>query len=1428
MPKTLESIMSQVQAEKSKVQDWQSKQSRSIEEEARRTRETIRKQISRAEKEAQDILEATRRAKAKEAKRRELGIEAEVEKYDKTLKDIEKLRKEAISEGYKAKVELGKSEKEVLAKIEQKASEALGEIEKASKEAVKKYEELKKDNVELDTGEWIDKDAFKDLSKEDQKLIIKVGVKEFNKTKEKLFKETYIETGKKDEWVNREFYDSLTKEEQKYLRTHSISEFNHWAEREFKEKHKQLKTGEWIDKKEYEGLSPEQQGILYDKGIEGFQKYYEDQFYDQYVELCKDTDTSITSREKWDKLKPESKQFFVDTIIENSYVLIGEDEHILRSDFEDLPEDEQKVLKNEGFEALEKYVDNKYITTKAGDTLLREEFHSLPFETQQRIDTMGLEGYQKWIDKNYQTLNTGELIEKSSFNILPPAEQQYLRTFGVDKWNAEFNKQLATGEWVNKESFEAMPYDEQKRLNKLGTKGYQSWLDSNFIKLDTGEYYPLVDFNSLSTFDQKLLKSQGIDSYNKIKDREFKAENTLVGVDTEEPHYVSKENYNSLSLEDRQLLKSVGIAQFNQIKDKELQDFIDTLPQESQDFIARNGIEAYNQQLERIETEFTDIQAFGALKGLGHIPQRAELVGKNDKGELEYTIPAFTVREVKAVGLDNFDVNDITLENYRAIAKVCYGDKRYRTIAIGTIGTTVSEDLSYTKYIKNLGLPKAKQKELLGLIGKRYLETTINVFSLIFPPAQALRPDVTLKDISRIDWAIGAANVALIIAVPALGAIGRLTGATGKVVSTVGKTARVAGQIVKAGAVATFPVVTAISWKDMTATQQAIAVALNVAIVGVIYGRPLTRGLKTIAGKIKGSLPEVTKTIDKLSKAVKAGNIAKVKALSKELETLGLKIKGIEGKVITEQARFINRNASVIVKQTAKMPKGSTKYLDQINKDIARLVKSGASGGTISKLPKELFKKADVKPKPEVARQPPRVKIITREALGKTAEQYKRFLRMRIQQWAERGAEPSLAKRIGLTQRVQRITPSVPKTLAPGVAEEASANLLRQIAKEAGIREALQRILANNPTVREALKKIGSGVIVRIPKPNVAPANWQPTLIVKLTKEIINKLIAQWKAMSPSKALQQMLEANLVTVALATNAGAIINIISRANVKLQNRVKSIVSPEIKEAIEQATRTDVSSKTKTANITKAQTLAKTETGILIRAMTKLQSQVKQLAKTLTETKVETKALTKAQVKTQALAKTKAITKAATKAVTKVVTRATTKAKVQEQVKQAVAEQVKAIPSTAVKEAVKTNIATIVSLVTANVTRLRQIKPPPYIPRIRLPDGSKRAMTPEEMAGAVAWKQGFIYKMLYPPYDNMQNSRKPFPGIKIVKGVRSAYKTIIRLGGRVPARIAHDMGIMDVFIITPKKGKPRIEFKRDIKQKTQVAGISMVRR
>ena len=99
---------------------------------------------------------------------------------------------------------------------------------------------------------------------------------------------------------------------------------------------------------------------------------------------------------------------------------------------------------------------------------------------------------------------------------------------------------------------------------------------------------------------------------------------------------------------------------------------------------------------------------------------------------------------------------------------------------------------------------------------------------------------------------------------------------------------------------------------------------------------------------------------------------------------------------------------------------------------------------------------------------------------------------------------------------------------------------------------------------------------------------------------------------------------------------------------------------------------------------------------------------------------------------------------------------------------------------------------------------------------------------ELEASVAWKQGFMYKLIYPPYGkkNIINTREPIKGVKYHTGPESAYRSLTQIKkGELPPVIKRDMGIMDIEItrggtsLSGKKGKPKMTFRQDKKQATK---------
>lgn len=201
---------------------------------------------------------------------------------------------------------------------------------------------------------------------------------------------------------------------------------------------------------------------------------------------------------------------------------------------------------------------------------------------------------------------------------------------------------------------------------------------------------------------------------------------------------------------------------------------------------------------------------------------------------------------------------------------------------------------------------------------------------------------------------------------------------------------------------------------------------------------------------------------------------------------------------------------------------------------------------------------------------------------------------------------------------------------------------------------------------------------------------------------------------------------------------------------------------------------------------------------------------------------------------AKAKIAAGVKAGVGAATSAKLRGATKTDTETAVREAIKEATRV--GTELKAAVVTMVVPMTKVAVVVATRVKLITPIkiklPVRPRIPMPKfiipppmpgASAAGLTLAQRKGAIGWKQGIMYKAIYPPYGehDIVNSRTMIPGIRYAKGAKSAFLSIARVTkGRVPANLARDMGIMDIRISTPAKGRPSIRFAADPKRKTRL--------
>ena len=123
----------------------------------------------------------------------------------------------------------------------------------------------------------------------------------------------------------------------------------------------------------------------------------------------------------------------------------------------------------------------------------------------------------------------------------------------------------------------------------------------------------------------------------------------------------------------------------------------------------------------------------------------------------------------------------------------------------------------------------------------------------------------------------------------------------------------------------------------------------------------------------------------------------------------------------------------------------------------------------------------------------------------------------------------------------------------------------------------------------------------------------------------------------------------------------------------------------------------------------------------------------------------------------------------------------------------------------------------------VTKIPKVPKIPLIPYKGI--AAFEQLTPEQRKGTIVWKQGWYHWALPPPYTqkHLIGSMKPFPGVKVHKGARSAYRSVARVKGvNLPDKIQIDLGIMDITFLSDKKGRDVVmHYKPDVKEATTAA-------
>ena len=164
----------------------------------------------------------------------------------------------------------------------------------------------------------------------------------------------------------------------------------------------------------------------------------------------------------------------------------------------------------------------------------------------------------------------------------------------------------------------------------------------------------------------------------------------------------------------------------------------------------------------------------------------------------------------------------------------------------------------------------------------------------------------------------------------------------------------------------------------------------------------------------------------------------------------------------------------------------------------------------------------------------------------------------------------------------------------------------------------------------------------------------------------------------------------------------------------------------------------------------------------------------------------------------------------------------KIKAQNKIQTQTATEVKIKVATLTKQALdilQNQIDKNITTFPVNIENFNTNRPPNNAPpiRIKLSNGSSTLLDQNKLAGAVGWKQGFVYKAIYKPYkqSNLITTKYKIQGIPYYGGVRSAFKSLVQITkGDLPSTIRLTMGIENIVIQT-NGDKSIIKFTRNSK-------------
>lgn len=1133
----------------------------------------------------------------------------------------------------------------------------------------------------------------------------------------------------------------------------------------------ELDNGEWIDKKTYNSLSTEDKAMINKLGIEKFNRYKQKEFESNNVKL---SDGSWISLETYNSLPPEQQNILrtqgitgyekwqqeqiaasnADSwkALQDLITATGISSSVTQEQWNNMTPEEKQNTYDYLLEQYTVTVGNDEIVSKGWYEDLNPEFQAIVAEG-------GTTALDEYIADNYVTTDNEELIDKDYYNSLTSEQKDYILRNGSDKFQQEyFVKLRSTQELIDKKEYEALPPEVQKMLQEKGiteTNNYYEKQKKDFedkhIKLDNGDYIDKDEYYKMTPQEQALLRTLGIDAYNAKKQEEFK---------------------------------------------KAQEDYIKSLPKEAQDYIKLVGFERFNEAYHNaLKEQEAGRSPDGQLKIIGLVPNYAENVTIDKDGVISYEgTPNF--KAARVIDLEKLDFNNLSEQDYLDVLKtvISNSEGKETKLDLWQIATHYNE---YKQYFKTLS---KEQKAAMEKVAKKYASNKfINVLSFVFPPAQALKPEVTIKDIKGTEWAEGFASVALLFVAPAIGAIGKAGSAAAKVAS-------IASKGIQAAGTAVYGTTLGLEWKEMDIKEQAISSVLTGIIAVPLAGT----AIKSLASKLnpKGAAIQALRQSEK--KIAKNFSDALKKSYHPEVAKSYDKLARIQNTYI--KAAYKGKTTAALDQRLKNAADGFVKTLKKhVTKPIAE---ERELLSAIERIPETIVR--NTKEMVRIATQSKvNIKQLKKDAI-KAREKFDKLKAeandtVKSSEWEAARNNLEKAKKAKNANDIKRYQSEF---------DNINNKMKKQKAAENKLSEAYIELI----DAELKLRQFGS-----------TPINEKYKQLIKYKDEL--ETLKSYKPKSKTKRAKNIDEINKLEAKIKKLESELMQELKKADVEWAPDSSGSKGGGTAVATKPITTTRISSALATELKMKGRTLPEIGSGSVgssqgSRQGTAVQTKPVDAVSTKTIQRINEKYQEFVQPKTSTGTKPKAVpfdaaglqsaittvTSQGIKAAEDAIAANANSTEIRNITSASIDTAIQALPDTKIQGAIKTEASQLVTAAIKTATKAAEkAKYTKRIP-IKITDKEGETPTPEQLAAAVGWKQGWAYWYIYPPaYGKGGKCRiirkTPIKGIPLFKDAKSAYLSLTKIGkGELPEAIKIPMGITDLIIRTAKGGKPKSQYKK----------------